>query len=484
MTCAPIPRTISRISISAILVLTAALSLLPLVAKPQTQSAAQSPEGLWLTDGYGELIEFHGDTMSTYELTKLSCVKPPSVARRRDPGTAKEVVFSTGDTTYHTFPGATADSRWLHVDSAVSKILLRRTSERPKLCGQPIADTPVTNYQVFWETFAEQYPFFALHHMDWLAADKKFRPQVTLQTKPEDLFRIFRDMIDPLHDAHTSINAPAIQAHFSGYRPSADPMQKKNVARITQIIETKYLSGGSRDFCNKKLQFGMLHSARDLQLPGTAQNDAIGYLRMNGFSGYSDDQEFLKQVALLESALDDIFKDSSKWTGLVIDLRITHGGSDVFGISIASRLATKDYVAYSKVVRNDINDPDHRTPAQVVMVHVSKRPSFHGQVVLLTSADAVSAAETFTQATLGRRPHMTRLGDNTQGVYSDPLGRTLPNGWTFGLPNEIYLTPDGKSFDGPGIPPDIRLPIFPAEDLANGRDSIIEKAMAILNGKS
>jgi uncharacterized protein (DUF2237 family) len=46
----------------------------------------------------------------------------------------------------------------------------------------------------------------------------------------------------------------------------------------------------------------------------------------------------------------------------VLNVRINGGGSDVFGILIASRLATQEYLAHSKVVGNDIRDPDHRVP--------------------------------------------------------------------------------------------------------------------------
>lgn len=102
--------------------------------------------------------------------------------------------------------------------------------------------------------------------MDWPAVDKRFRPQVTPETKPDELFRVLSDMIDPLHDAHTYINAKSIQRRFHGFRPSADPMQKKNAARITEIIETKYERGGLRDFCNKQLQFGLVRSSTKMRL--------------------------------------------------------------------------------------------------------------------------------------------------------------------------------------------------------------------------
>jgi len=450
-------------------------------AGAQTQPATQSLDGLWLTDGYGDLIEFQGDNARGYQITTLSCISAANATRKTEGGAVNEVVFAGDDGTFRVSPGTSPDTRWLHKDGSVSNILLRRTGSRPKPCGQPLADTPLANYQVFWETFAEHYPFFALRRMNWSVVDGEFRPKVTAQTTPEELFRILSDMIEPLHDAHTFINAKSIQHRFHGYRPAADPMQKKNAARIAEIIKTKYVRGDLHDYCNHQLQFGLVPfgPARNAASPEFA-----GFLRIHSFSGYSDDREFVKQVDALETTLDDIFKDSGKLSGLVIDVRINGGGSDVFGISIASRLATQEYLAYTKVTRNDIRDPDHRTPPQPVMVHVSRRPGFRGPVVLLTSSDSVSAAETFTMAILDRQPHVVRVGANTQGVFSDVLGRSLPNGWTFGLPNEIYLTKDGKAFDGGGVPPDVEVPIFPPEDLANGRDSALDKALELLASKA
>jgi C-terminal processing protease CtpA/Prc len=262
-------------------------------------------------------------------------------------------------------------------------------------------------------------------------------------------------MIEPLHDGHTYIDAKSIHSTFEGHRANCDPVPSKQIGRIRKIIQEKYLRGGLRDYCKRWLHYGVL-------------SDSIGYLRIDGFS------------ERCEAALDDIFKDSSKLTGLVIDERINPGGSDVLGISIASRLANQQYLAYSKVTRNDIHDTGHRTAPQPFMVSVSSRPGFHGPVVLLIGPDSHSAAETFAMAVLDREPHITRVGDNTQGVFSDVLDRTLPNGWHFGLPNEIYLTKDGKAFDGLGVPPDLRVPVFSEEDLKNGRDSALDKAIELL----
>jgi len=63
------------------------------------------------------------------------------------------------------------------------------------------------------------------------------------------------------------------------------------------------------------------------------------------------------------------------------------------------------------------------------------------------------------------------------------LDRRLPNGWRFGLPNEVFRTTQGIIFDGPGIPPDIEVPVFADEDVAAGKDPAMARALEILRGE-
>jgi len=76
-------------------------------------------------------------------------------------------------------------------------------------------------------------------------------------------------------------------------------------------------------------------------------------------------------------------------------------------------------------------------------VNPGERPGIQGHVVLLIG-DCASACETFAMATMQRQPAVIRLGENTEGVFSDVLDRRLPNGWHFGLSNEVYRTGDGR----------------------------------------
>jgi C-terminal processing protease CtpA/Prc len=91
----------------------------------------------------------------------------------------------------------------------------------------------------------------------------------------------------------------------------------------------------------------------------------------------------------------------------------------------------------------------------------------------------MSAAETFIQAMMGRS-HVTRIGEHTQGVFCDILDRHLPNGWTFGLPNAVYRSAEGRAFDVTGIPPDVEVRVFADVDVAARRDPSVEMAKQVL----
>lgn len=165
---------------------------------------------------------------------------------------------------------------------------------------------------------------------------------------------------------------------------------------------------------------------------------------------------------------------------MIIDVRLSFGGDDRLGLAIATRLTTRDYMAYAIQARSDPVIRSRYTSLQPVMVRTGLHPIFGGRVVQLTGPITMSAAETFTQALMGRTPRVVRVGENTQGVSCDPLDRPLPNGWTFELPNAVYRTSDGSAFDVLGIPADIVVPVFTSDDIAAGRDPAMAPATQLV----
>jgi hypothetical protein len=445
---------------------------------------AQSLDGLWQSDGYGLLVEIRGGKMSVSQITSISCL-PWWTAKGSDSGGNKsEGVFKRGDAVIHLTPGSSSDRLLMRESVSISSMDLRRVSARPKNCSEKLANTPQNNYAVFWQTFAEQFALFPLYHTDWAAIDRNYRPQVTSSTTPEELFRILREMILPFHNAHTNINAASINRQYVGYRPASEiglqlqatsslslkeilDLFSQRAQRTRDIIESKYSDGKLRSYCNDMIYFGMLKGS-------------VGYLRILGFDDYAKEGGFVQGGVSLEAALDDIFKDAQQMKGLILDVRINTGGADPYCLAIASRLTGAKYLAYSKITRNNLSGRLHFTAPQPAWVEVSTRPGYRGNVILLVGPDTLSGGETFAMALMGRKPQVSAIGENTQGVFSDVFGHRLPNGWTFGLPNELYLTKSGKSFDGRGVPPNIRVPVYPRADLKSGRDGALERALEVL----
>jgi len=428
-------------------------------------STAQSLDGVWRSQGYGLVFEIEGSKLRAFEVTTRTCV--PSFQAKRESGNMpdREATFRTADgDVYFIRTGGGADHKLLHNDGAVSDMRMDRLQRLPEVCDHPTPNTPLDNFEVFTRTWAENYISFDLKQVDWEKVVAENRGKVTAATTPAELFQILKGMIEPFGDAHSSLRAPRLKQGFQGFRPGTD--RKSAPPELLAITRAAYLHGPLREFCNGKIQYGHI-------------DDHTGYLRIISFSGFG--RTFAAGMTALESALDNIFSDSALQS-LVIDVRINFGGYDPYGLAIASRLATSEYLAYAKEARADPVDHNKWTPSDASIVKRSSRPGFRGLVVELMGPSTISAGETFTQALMGRTPHITRIGENTQGVFSDVLGRSLPNGWLFGLPNEVYRTSDGRAFDGAGIPPDISVPVFAAADVAAGKDPAMARGLEVLRG--
>jgi C-terminal processing protease CtpA/Prc len=237
-------------------------------------------------------------------------------------------------------------------------------------------------------------------------------------------------------------------------------------------LTDRYLREPIRNWCNNQIQFAWL-------------SDSVGYLRLLSFEGYTNEGTIASGLPALEAALDTIFgrEIGARMRALVIDVRLNSGGSDPYALAVASRLTSRQYLAYRKQARADPVDATKWTPLQPVTIHPSDRPGFIGEIVELIGPLTVSGGETFTQALMGRQPKVVRIGENTQGVFSDMLERALPNGWRFALPNEVFRNAEGKTFDITGIPPDIPVPVYPSDEVVVGRDGPIEKALEVLGVK-
>jgi CubicO group peptidase (beta-lactamase class C family) len=422
----------------------------------ESASSPYSLDGVWRSDGYGYVVEIDGSNTTLYEETTISCL--PVSAVGEDPAL---VVSSTS-----------RDAAQLTLPGRVGSIKLNRIDRLPESSQVTLERDPLAAFNIFTATFAENYPFFENRNVDWPSTTKTHRLQVSSSTTDEQLASIFADMIGPLGDAHASVVLGDTIAFQAGRPGTAIASYEEFVPFLERVAAStaRYLGVELETWGNDLISYA------DLQ-------DGVGYLRIVAFDGYSETGHIDDDRTELTKALGEVFAKErvAKLKGLIIDLRINGGGSDELALQLAGHLTDVAYPAYAKQARNDVADPKKFTPAQVINVQPSSGNRFTGPVVLLTASLTISAAETFTQATLNRQPAPIRIGENTQGVFSDVLQRHLP-GCTvaFGLPNEDFVTEDGISFDRIGIRPDINFPTFGETELAEGMDAAMDRARQIM----
>ena len=434
---------------------------------PRPLPASQGLDGFWQTEGYGQIFDVRSGHARVYEVTAVSCILANEFEVRPSDADDVEALFvmPDEDREIDVQPGSNEDERWLRFESTASRRHLNRINELPATCSTTTSPDPVSVFDTFWQTYSEHYPFFTMKAVDWEAVGKQHRARLGARTSNEELFQILRDMTALLEDAHIYVEASDLDMEYVGVRPDPTPMDDEAVARAFAIIDKRYLLEPPSISCGGLLAVGRLpHNTR--------------YFRLLSFSDFGRD--YASGLACLEATLDQLLESPGEIDGVVLDVRINDGGFDPYGLAIASRFATAEYLAYTKETRNDPTDDTRWSEGQPSLVRPTAKTGFAGPVVLLIGQDSVSAAETFTMALMGRVPAITRIGENTQGVFSDVMERSLPNGWQFGLPNEQFLTVDGRTFDGPGIPPDVETPVFTPADLEAGKDSALVKALEIL----
>ncbi|MEM9405676.1 MAG: S41 family peptidase [Acidobacteriota bacterium] len=428
-----------------------------------------SIDGVWETEGYGLYLKVEETRAQLFEVTAVSCL--PSYALQRSDAENQEALgtlqLPEAGVEIDLQPGERSDELWMRVDSLASRRRLIRRDELPDRCAGATQADPKTVVDVFGQTFADHYPFFADRGVDWDSVRREAAATVNAEMGDEELYETLVAMIAPLRDAHTSIQAPSIERSYFGSRDSEVPLGPEARERLLQILVENYLGGPPTMHCNDQI--------------GTAElAPAVGYWILGSFSDYGS--SFADGMDCLQSMLDEAL--AADLEALVIDVRVNFGGADPYGLAIAERLTGTRYLAYTKQTRNDVDDPSQWSAGQESWVAPYDGARFEGPVFLLTSPLSVSAAETFTMALMGRTPPVHRIGSATQGVFSDVLSRSLPNGWTFGLANERFLTADGQSFDGPGIPPDEPVTVFRPADLEAGVDPTLERALKRIDALS
>jgi hypothetical protein len=312
---------------------------------------------------------------------------------------------------------------------------------------EPAAD-PETIIDLMWREVDLHYAAFAEKGVDWDAVRATYRPRVGPHTTQGELRATAIAMLSELRDGHVSLSTPQGVWAWDGWWADHPENYDPGVVR-------EYIEGGLTGTPGGRITYGRLVGG-------------FGYLHIRDFTGAG----WAGDIDRALSSLADV-------PGLVLDVRGNGGGTDKLMNPIAGRFADRKRHFETVYFRAGPAHDDFHEGIEHFIEPLGER-RFTGPTMLLTNRRVFSAGEAFVSA-LSVLPHVTVVGDTTGGGAGNPINRELPNGWSFRVPRSKSLTASGLNYEGVGLPPDVPVQIDEA-DVAAGRDSILERAMALLGG--
>jgi hypothetical protein len=224
---------------------------------------AVPPDGIWRSHGYGYVFEFHGSALQAFEVTETTCVKSFSAKKEAREVAGRAATFRGPDGLVLSLEsGGTPDHRLVHIEGSVSFIRIDRLLRKPEVCDTLTANTPLGNFDVFAQTWAEHYISFELKHTDWNTVVAENRARITPTTTPSQLFDILKSMIAPFGDAHAAIVAPGVKKQYVGLRSGTGQLfqdlggraafEKSGLTKLLDVTRRAYLKGEGSELLRRQ----------------------------------------------------------------------------------------------------------------------------------------------------------------------------------------------------------------------------------------
>jgi len=432
----------------------------------QKSSKIRQPvlQGIWKKHGYGQIIQISKSNIDFYDITQKSClpVKTVSLKNIREFG---EIVSVTDDT--------------LLMKSGINRYQFIRLKALPKFCNihsEKALKNPVYNFEVFWNTFNENYAFFGKRKIKWDQIYRDYRPKISEQTTDQELYNLLNEIIGKFKDGHITLDAP--KSVVEGKAKDGGKEDGNSVSKIPEVsplklrnaILQRYLTApnfSGRDLYGKGLlswgitkenvgyiQINWMLFFRDYKIADSLKGDDYAGLYFQKATG--NPLHMIEEVEQARKIMDRAIMALKDVNGIILDIRLNGGGYDAVALEILNHFASKKTLAFSKQtwLGTKFSEP--------VPIYLSpSKKIFSGPVALLTSHSTASAAEIMAMASMGLK-NFIRIGSSTEGIFSDMLEKKLPNGWSFSLSNEVYMNSSDENFENTGIPTNIQM-FYPNE---------------------
>lgn len=305
------------------------------------------------------------------------------------------------------------------------------------------------NFDALWDIVDQRYCFFREKDIDWEDIGRRYREAITPETTSVELFFICAAMLDELKDGHVNLSSRYDTSYYRKWW--SDYPQDFNLRTLEEYyLGFDWLTAG-----------GMMYT----RFP----DSKVAYIYFPSFSTPVGDTSLDYVLAILRNS-----------RGLIIDIRNNGGGLltnvGTFVSRFINEKVTGGYILHKTGPGHDsFSDPYaiEYEPAD------PQRIKWEGEIVLLTNRSCYSAANDFT-AVMKSLPNVRVVGARTGGGGGLPFSSEVPIGWSVRFSACPLLDPDMQCTEF-GIDPSPGCEVHsPDEELAEGRDAILDFAIDLL----
>lgn len=435
-------------------------------------------EGIWERQGYGDVYAVSGNKGKFYQYTSTTCLLA-------DDGDAEDLA--------ELFDGSkvAADGTSLTLseeNGGAFPVTFTKRTALPAQCeeGQLITQTtPTKTFEHFTQTYADYYAFFNERDVDWTSRVADAETLVHDNMSDDKLFELMAGLLEPLDDGHVQL-----EGNGDLYRPAQDRGANQivleafeqqsdytDIQSFANDISMAYWENLG-DYLDEGSVQAFDGAIPDRVIWGTMGNGTVGYLYIASMAFFSDEDDGLSETAntaAIKNIMADVMVDLGNTQAMIIDVRKNIGGHDTVSKAIASHFIDQTTLYGSKLARSYMGDT---AIVESYMEPASASP-YLNPVAVIAGVQSASAAESFTLA-MKSLPQVTLVGENTNGILSDVLEKTLPNGWEIWLANEVYFDHLGENHEVTGITPDVEAPAFSLEAIEEGNNAAIDAALTAL----
>lgn len=437
---------------------------------PAAADESGLPQGTWEQRGYSRIIDVDDDAVGVWV-------------------TGSDFCYEVGAdvTDFHKVRYLGSNTFSVYEDGGITEYLFDRIEAVPARClsSQDYwTQDPERNFDVLWRHFFENYKFFDLHEVDWLASYRAFRPRVTKDSDDAELYAVVTEMLSALKDGHIKlIPTPETGLPFwSAKRTTtyATALNARAAARGEASLAFSDLHAAFKsevsDHIKEVVLEGKYDAAIDDRLIWGRLSDTTGYLAIMSMHFGNDGVATTDQLQILSKALDErVLPFLENFSEIVIDVRFNSGGLDANALRLASRFGVHTCLAFAK---QSPNGHIHGMRQAIYAKSPNTAATLLKPTAVLTSPRSSSATEIFIMA-MRVQPNVRIVGEASEGILSDSWGGALPNGWRFSLSNEIYTAADGVLYEGVGIPVDIEIPVFQGPNILDNLAPSLERAKRV-----